>query len=120
MTMILRNGAHPSLRYLPRKEHFTFYDLRDAHDQYGAAALAEHADCLELHLEVFRFGPRAARALAADLEELKALARKRGKARIVGLTQPADLAVDERWFKFTRAFGFSGQRLYQSAELALD
>jgi hypothetical protein len=96
------------------------YDLTDNSGPYAVAAVAEHADCLELHLEVLRYGPRAARALAQDLEELKQLGRRLGKGRIVGLHQPRTLEADALWFKFTRQFGFGNQRLYQCAELPLD
>ena len=120
MTLHLRSHAHPSHQSLKGQENMRHYDLADIFGHYAVAAVAEHADCLELHLEVLRYGPRAARALAQDLEKLKQLARQLGKERIVGLHQPGTLEADALWFKFTRQFGFRNQRLYQCAELPLE
>ena len=120
MALRLRPYAHRSFCTLPGQENMRHYDLTDNYGNYAVAAVAEHADCLELHLEVLRYGPRAARALAQDLEELKQLARRLGKGRIVGLTQQETLEADALWFKFTRQFGFRNQRLFQCAELPLD
>lgn len=120
MPVTPRNSAHPSLSPLAQPRRYSFMDLADRSGVYATAALAEHPDCLELHLTVLRWGPRSARALRQDLEWLRGHARSLGKARIVGLMLPGGLEADRRWFKFTRAFGFTGQRLHQSAELVLD
>lgn len=113
-------NEHPSLQNLRDPGRFRFYSLSDEHGEYAAAALAEHEDALELHLEVLRFGPATVRALRADVEELKAMARALGKTRIVGLRVEPGQTADARWPKFTRLFGFSGQRVLQAAELRLD
>jgi len=113
-------NAHPALGALGGVARLRFYELADKQGIYAAAALAEHADCLELHLEVLRFGPATVRALRADVEELKAMARRLGKARIVGVRTEDGQQPDPRWAKFTRLFGFTGQRVFQAAELTLD
>jgi hypothetical protein len=115
-----RKTAHPALAYLNDHGRFRFYELADASGVYAAAALAEHADCLELHLGVLRFGPATVRALRADVEELKGMARDMGKRRIVGLRLETGQTADPRWPKFTRLFGFTGQRVYQAAELDVE
>ena len=120
MPITPRSSAHPSLSPLAQPQRYNYVDLADHTGTYATAALAEHPDCLELHLTVLRWGPQSARALRQDLEWLKDHARALGKARIVGLMLPLGLEADQRWFKFTRAFGFTGQRLHQSAELVLD
>lgn len=112
--------AHPALGALSGWPRLRFFELSDGRGTYAAAALAEHADCLELHLEVLRFGPATVRALRADAAELKAMARRLGKQRIVGLRTEDGPAPDLRWAKFTRLFGFTGQRVFQAAELLLD
>ncbi len=120
MALYLVQDAHPALGglgLLPRLRH---YELAENGETYAAAALAEHPDCLELHLCVLRFGPATVRALRADLEELKVLARSLGKKRIVGLRTEDGPTADPRWPKFTRLFGFTGQRVLQMAELPLD
>jgi len=114
------SGAHPALAYLGNSERLRFYELADADGVYAAAALAEHPDSLELHLEALRFGPATVRALRADVEELKAMARALGKSRIIGLRLEAGMQPDPRWPKFTRLFGFTGQCVYQAAELRVD
>ncbi len=119
MAMQRVENAHPSLGALALAPRLRFYELVDARGPYAAAALAEHQDCLELHLELLRFGPATVRALRADLEELKGLARRLGKARIVGLRTEDGHEPDPRWPKFTRLFGFTGQRVFQAAELYL-
>jgi len=113
-------AAHPSLLGLHEPWRMRFYSLSDKAGQYAAAAVAEHPDALELHLTVLRFGPAAVRALRADMEELKGMARRLGKKRIVGLRVEPGLAADPRWPKFTRLFGFTNQRVLQAAELTLD
>lgn len=113
-------NAHPALGALCCVARLRFYELADARGPYAAAALAEHEDCLELHLEVLRFGPGTVRALRADVEELKDMARRLGKVRIVGLRTEDGQHPDPRWAKFTRLFGFTGQRVFQAAELTLD
>ena len=120
MAMQRVENAHSSLGALALAPRLRFYELADARGLYAAAALAEHPDCLELHLELLRFGPATVRALRADLEELKGLARCLGKARIVGLRTEDGHEPDPRWPKFTRLFGFTGQRVFQAAELHLD
>jgi hypothetical protein len=120
MPLYPRKYAHPSLPELPNPESFRHLELADENGIYAAAALAEHPDCLELHLTVLRYGPRVARHLQADVAKLRALAKRLGKARVVGLMQNPGLVADARWFKFTRLFGFTRQRLYQCAELAVD
>jgi len=113
-------NAHSALAGFSTQPRFCFFELWDERGTYAAAALAEHADSLELHLEVLRFGPATVRALRADMEELKALARSLGKTRIVGLRTEDGQIPDPRWPKFTRLFGFTGQRVFQAAELHLD
>lgn len=120
MALIPDSSAHPSLTGLHDPGRMRFYTLSDEAGAYAAAAVAEHPDALELHLEVLRFGPAAVRALRADLEELKRMARELGKSRIVGLRVEAGPKADPRWPKFTRLFGFTGQRVLQAAELRLD
>jgi hypothetical protein len=120
MTLFSRAEAHPTQANLAGKPRFHFYELAKQDGVYAAAALAEHADCLELHLEVLRFGPDVVRALRADVEDLKAMARRGGKTRIVGLRMEQTGAADPRWPKFTRLFGFTKQQVFQSAELRLD
>lgn len=120
MSITAQTDAHSSLAFLPEPWRFRFYSLSDADGEYAAAAVAEHADALELHLEVLRFGPQAVRALRADVQELKAMARELGKTRIVGLRVEPGAQADPRWPKFTRLFGFTGQRVLQAAELRLD
>lgn len=112
--------AHPALGALGAQPRFRFFLLADDRGPYAAAALAEHPDCLELHLEALRFGPQTVRALRQDVKELRALARSLGKTRIVGLRQEPGLQADPRWPKFTRLFGFTGHRVLQTAELRLD
>lgn len=109
------------------EQDYLYLRLYDEQGTYGYAAVAEHGDCLELHLEMTRWGPQARRGLAGDLEWLKARARARGKVRITGLRQEPDqpdgglLPVpDPRWAKFTRMFGFTGQCVLQAAFLDLD
>lgn len=120
MPIIPVENAHSALGALCRASRFCWYELADARGTYAAAALAEHPDCLELHLEVLRFGPGTVRALRADVEELKDMARRLGKARIVGLRTEDGQQPDPRWPKFTRLFGFTGQRVFQAAELTVD
>lgn len=120
MTINAEVDAHPSLSGLPEPWRMRFFSLSDETGQYAAAALAEHPDALELHLTVLRFGPATVRALRADMEELKRMARKLGKTRIVGLRVEPGAQADPRWPKFTRLFGFTGQRVLQAAELRLD
>lgn len=121
MAIIPQSEAHPLLTGLSETRRYHYYSLCDAAgQQYAAAALAEHPDALELHLEVLRFGPATVRALRTDVEELKHMARRTGKTRIVGLRQEPGAQADPRWPKFTRLFGFTGQRVLQVAELRLD
>jgi len=120
MTITAEAAAHPSLAELQEPSRLRHFSLSNASGQYAAAALAEHPDALELHLTVLRFGPATVRALRADLEELKGLARRLGKTRIVGLRVEPGPEADPRWPKFTRLFGFTGQRVLQAAELSLD
>ncbi|GAB6126860.1 hypothetical protein JCM14124_25660 [Humidesulfovibrio idahonensis] len=113
-------NAHPALAYMDKMERFRFVSLADDRGLYGAGALAEHDDCLEVHLEIFRFGPGVLRSLRADAEELKRMAYRLGKKRIVGLKVEAGPVADARWPKFTRLLGFTGQRIYQAAEMWLE
>lgn len=119
MALCQVQNAHPALRGLGIRPGLRFFDLADDGGAYAAAALAEHPDCLELHLCVLRFGPATVRALRADLEELKAMARALGKTRIIGLRAEDGPEPDPRWPKFTRLFGFTNQRVLQAAELPL-
>lgn len=120
MTITAQSVAHPSLADVQELSCLRFYSLADEAGQYAAAALAEHPDALELHLTVQRFGPATVRALRADMQELKRMAREMGKTRIIGLRVEPGAEVDPRWPKFTRLFGFTGQRVFQAAELHLD
>jgi len=112
-------NAHPAQSYLRPAERYRYFELADARGVYAAAALAEHPDSLEVHLEVLRFGPGVVRGLRADTEELKRMARALGKTRLVALRAESGSTPDPRWPKFTRLIGFTGQRLYQAAELDL-
>ncbi len=120
MAIIALAQPHPALATLHESWRFRFYSLSGKDGEYAAAALAEHEDALELHLEVLRFGPATVRALRADVEELKDMARRLGKTRIVGLRVEPGGQADPRWPKFTRLFGFTGQQVLQAAELRLD
>ncbi|SNR86975.1 hypothetical protein SAMN04488503_1617 [Humidesulfovibrio mexicanus] len=120
MAICLSQHAHPALKSLARLPRLRFFELRDHHEAYGAGAWAEHPDCMELHLELFRFGPATVRTMRADLAEFKAMALALGKRRIVGLRTEDGMAVDSRWPRFTKLFGFTGQRVFQAAELELD
>ena len=118
MSVLPNHAPHPAqAHYDPAR--YAFYELRDEHGTYAHAAVSEHEDCLELHLEVVRWGPRSRRAMVADLEWLKDLARERGLARIVGVRQEADGQPDPLWAKFTRLYGFTGQNVLQTAWLDL-
>lgn len=81
---------------------------------YGFAALAEHADSIELHLELTRWGPQVCRSLMRDAAWLQGYAARRGKRRIVGIRQETG-KPDPRWPKFTRLLGFTGQTVLQAA-----
>ncbi|MBU1040722.1 MAG: hypothetical protein KKF77_06465 [Proteobacteria bacterium] len=120
MTITAETIAHPSFADMQDLTRLRFYSLSDESGPYAAAAVAEHPDALELHLTVQRFGPATVRALRADMEELKRMARGMGKTRIIGLRVEPGLEADPRWPKFTRLFGFTGQRVLQAAELSLD
>jgi len=120
MGLVATKNVHHTMRELALRGQFLFFDLADKHGTYGAAAVSEHKDCLELHLSVERFGPGVVRAMRRDLAELERMARAKGKTRIVGLRMEDGPTADARWSKFTRLFGFTGQRVYQTAELALD
>lgn len=120
MSIFAQSDAHPSLSGLHDPCRMRFFTLSDESGVYAAAALAEHPDALEVHLSVLRFGPAAVRALRADMEELKAMARRLGKSRIVGLRVEPGPEADQRWPKFTRLFGFTNQQVLQAAELRLD
>jgi len=120
MSMHPLKNAHPSLQDLKPADKYSFYALADETGTYAVGALAQHPDCLELHLEVLRFGPKTVRALRADVEELKILARSLGKTRIAAVRVEGGQCPDLRWPKFTRLFGFTNQRLYQAAELLLE
>jgi hypothetical protein len=120
MAITPETDAHPCLAGLQEPWRLRFFSLSDRDGLYAAAALAEHPDALELHLTVLRFGPATVRALRVDLEELKGMARRLGKTRIVGLRVEPGPEADPRWPKFTRLFGFTGQRVLQAAELSLD
>ncbi|MGE4551770.1 MAG: hypothetical protein AB7D57_01580 [Desulfovibrionaceae bacterium] len=119
--MSVRQTAHRPAVYnhLPA-DRYEFLELSDAAGPYALAALAEHPDALELHLEMLRWGPRAARGLETDLAWLKDRARRTGKHRILGIRQETDGAPDPRWPKFTRHYGFTGQCVLQMASLELD
>ena len=120
MTIRATKNVHSTLKYLAPLERFSFYELFDARGPYAAAALAQHPDCLEAHIEVLRFGPDVVRALRADMAELKSMARAQGKSRVIGLRMEQGAQTDPRWPKFTRLLGFTGQRVYQAAELLVD
>ena len=98
-------------------DRYGFLELSDQAGTYGYAAICEHEDCLELHLEVVRWGPRTRLALARDLDWLRAEARQRGKSRIIGVREEPGDEPDPRWARFTRLYGFTGQRLLQTAWL---
>lgn len=116
MSLRALDQAPEALAYLPEPSRFRFFELFDARGTYGFGALAEAADCLEVHLEVVRFGPRALACLRRDTAWLRAEARRLGKPRILALR--ADLtAPDPRWPKFTRLLGFTGHCVVQMARL---
>jgi len=112
-------NAHPAQAYLKPARRYRFFILGDARGPYAAGALAEHPDSLEVHLEVLRFGPGVLRALRADMEELKRMARRQGKSRLVALRAECGPVPDARWPKFMRLVGFTSHRQYQAAELEL-
>ncbi|SKA85548.1 hypothetical protein SAMN02745704_01885 [Paucidesulfovibrio gracilis DSM 16080] len=117
--------APPCHAHFPAGE-YAFLRLFDAHGTYALAAVAERTVCAELHLEVVRPGPRAMRGMVADLELFRQRMAKKGIMRIVGLRQISDLnaasdaQAQDRWFRFTRAFGFTEQSLVQTAFLDTD
>jgi len=112
-------NAHPAQTYLNPARRYRFFILGNTSGPYAAGALAEHPDSLEVHLEVLRFGPGVLRALRADMEELKGMARRQGKSRLVALRAECGPVPDARWPKFMRLVGFTNHRQYQTAELDL-
>lgn len=112
--------AHHSLSALKPVDRYSFYELADETGTYAVGAIARHEDCLELHLEVLRFGPATVRALRTDVGALKTLAKSLGMSRIAAVRVEAGPLPDLRWPKFTRLFGFTNQRLYQAAELLVE
>ncbi len=113
-------NVHASQRYLPdpgRYRHFILFDDRGV---YAAAALAEHPDSLEVHLEVLRFGPGVVRSLRADVRQLIDMARRLGKSRIVALRAEQGDHPDPRWPKFLRLLGFAPPHLWRTSELRVD
>lgn len=115
--MIVFLDAPPEVHAHYPADRYGFLELSDQAGTYGYAAICEHEDCLELHLEVVRWGPRTRLALARDLDWLRAEARKRGKSRIIGVREESDGEVDPLWARFTRMYGFTGQRVLQTAWL---
>ncbi len=98
---------------------YTYFRLYNKNGEYGVAAVAEHDDALELHLELSRWGAQVRRSLARDARWLRSYAQKHGKSRIVGIKQESG-EPDPRWPKFTRIFGFTGQTLLQTAFMEVD
>lgn len=112
--------AHAAQRYLEEPGRYRHFELIDDRGVYAAAALAEHHDSLEVHLEVLRFGPGVVRSLRGDVRELVAMARRLGKSRVVALRVEDGDQPDPRWPKFLRLLGFEAPRLWRTSELRLD
>lgn len=93
---------------------YRYCQLYNRDGTYGFAAIAEHSDAIELHLEMVRWGPKVCRSLRRDAAWLRRQAARRGKKRIVGIRQETG-ELDPRWPKFTRMFGFTGQAVMQTA-----
>ncbi|MBN2140390.1 MAG: hypothetical protein JW718_05225 [Desulfovibrionaceae bacterium] len=104
---------------LPGPSSYRWFRLSDGRGVFGLAALAERHEALELHLDISRWGPGPRRELERDLEWLKAHARSRGLARIVGLRADPCGRPDRTWVKFSALFGFRGHCLVQAAFLEL-
>ncbi len=98
------------------KAHYCFYTLHNQSAVYGTAALAEHPDFFEVHLELTRWSPKICRCLQEDSKWLRYYAQKKGKQRIVAIRQETG-AIDPRWPKFTRLMGFSKHAIVQTALL---
>ncbi|KAB1441648.1 hypothetical protein [Pseudodesulfovibrio senegalensis] len=129
------------LRTLPDNGRYVWLRLVDAAGEYGQAAVAEAGDCLEVHLEMTRWGPRAMRSLQRDMGWLHAEARRLGKARILGIKGVSGesclgtengsgrcspdgpdnsvdgLDVDRTWVRFTARLGFRDHGLVHTAVL---
>lgn len=94
--------------------HYRYCKLYNRDGTYGFAAMAEHDEAIELHLEMTRWGPKVCRSLQKDAAWLRRQAAQKGKVRIVGIRQETG-ELDPRWPKFTRMFGFTGQAVMQTA-----
>lgn len=112
--------AHKTISHQPQQfshfpqEGYTYFSLYNDEGDFGVAALAEHEDSLEVHIELTRWGLQVLRALRKDNDWLRSYARSRGKSRVVGIKQETG-ELDERWPKFTRLMGFTGQAVVQTA-----
>lgn len=81
-----------------------WYGLAHQGETYGVAAFHQEGEQASLHLRLRRFGPRTARLLAMDVDELRRICAQRGIRRIAGVA--ADPG-DPRFARFARRFGFS-------------
>lgn len=115
------------LRALPSSRRYRWLRLRDSAGEYGQAALAESGECLEVHLEMVRWGPQAMRSLRNDMHWLHNEARRLGKSQILGIKGAAEaddpekaLLVDEVWVRFTKALGFAEHGLLHTAILPVE
>lgn len=93
---------------------YVYYNLYNDQGGYGLGAVAEHADALEVHIEISRWGPKVARSVMGDAAWLRHEAGRRGKQKVVGVKQE-DGPLDTRWPKFTRLIGFTGHSIMQTA-----
>lgn len=132
------------LHCLPESGRYEWLRLEDDAGEYGQAALAEAGDCLEVHLEMTRWGPRAMHSLQRDMGWLHAEARRLGKTSILGIKgvqggqvvsdedgsgrgdsdgpeNPAGgLEVDRTWVRFTALLGFRDHGLVHTAVLPVE
>lgn len=102
-----------------RGEH-SYYRLYDSSGEYALAAVGERETVLELHLEVSRWSHSTRRMLHHDLNWLKNKAKNLGKRGIVGVKHSNGVAGDEKWIKFTRAYGFDEHETVQLAGMRID
>ncbi|MBU1247849.1 MAG: hypothetical protein KKB70_04050 [Proteobacteria bacterium] len=93
---------------------YTYFRLFNHDGDYGRAAVSEHPQSLEVHLELSRWGVGVRRSLEEDAAWLRSQADSLGKTRIVGIKQESG-TPDPRWPKFTRILGFTGHSLLQTA-----
>lgn len=98
---------------------YRFLELHDGTASYGHAAIREYGSDLELHLTLARWGPEVRRALAGDMEWLKAEARRLGMHRILGVRIDSQGKFDRTLFRFARLYGFTDALVVQTVALSL-